>query len=428
LVGGLKSAVRAVACTPVGSRHNLALCGCADGTARLLDLDRANPRQGARDLAPCHRGAINGVAFSPDGERCATCGDDRAIRLWETATGALLSCLSEAHRNDITSVQFISDSRLLSAGRDHRLVVWDVEPSKTPVKVGPDFEGRGGDVAQVGVSPDGQTVLFDQGRELSLLSLADKEIRGTLQDPADATNFSTLALFAPDGKMILTNGSAPGGLRLWRTPSGAARASELRQLVWTKGAVTCGAFAPANGAFLVTGTQDHQVLVWTMPEKKEVESCLEGRLTRVEKALDMQSRQVRVWADLSNPGWLLPGSRATMVISPIASQTVGPTCNRASLTGGGNRPAAAGVCLGVRLTVMGKTICISSPCVWGALCGSISRDEEGRSVLRGGSRQRRKGGGNVFEGKILAIAPSGIRIDRWRRNRGSGEDHLGKVA
>jgi hypothetical protein len=241
--GGLKSAVRAVACTPPGSRHNLALLGCADGTARLLDLDRADRRQGARGLGQCHRGSINGVAFSPDGQRCATCGDDRTIRLWETATGALLSCLSAAHRNDITSVRFISDSRLLSAGRDNRLVVWDVEPGKPPVPVGPDFEGRSGDVAQVGVSPDGQTVLFDQGRELSLLSLADKEIRGSLENPAVATSFSTLALFAPDGRTILTNGPAPGSLRLWRTPSGAARASELRQLVWAKGAATCGAFA-----------------------------------------------------------------------------------------------------------------------------------------------------------------------------------------
>jgi hypothetical protein len=56
-----------------------------------------------------------------------------------------------------------------------------------------------------------------------------------------------------------------------------------------------------------------------------------------------------------------------------------------------DRPAAAGVCLGVRRSVMDNTVCVSSPCVYGALCGSVSGDEEGRSVLCGGSRQRRKG-------------------------------------
>src|SRR5262249_23763709 len=147
--------------------------------------DRANPRDGACGRTRRHWGAINGVAFSPDGERCATCGDDRMIRLWKTATGALLHCLPEVHRNDVTSVQFISDGRLLSAGRDRHLVVRDVEPGKPPVPVGPDFECRGGEVAQVGVSPDGQTVLFDQGRELNLLALADKSACGrTCPTPA----------------------------------------------------------------------------------------------------------------------------------------------------------------------------------------------------------------------------------------------------
>jgi WD40 repeat protein len=317
LLEGLKSAVRAVACTPVGSKHNLVLFGCADGTGRLLDLDKINGNEKPRDLAERHQAPINGVAFSPDGSRCATCSDDRTICLWKTETGELLHRLPAVHRNAVTSVQFAADKRLVSAGRDNRLVVWDVESGKPPVRVGPYFEGRGGEVAQIGVSPDGKIVLFDQGKELRLLSLvANKQIEGTLQNPSEAMNFSTMALFAPDGKSILTNGSAPGKLQLWRTPTLHGRASELRQLVWTKGMATCGAFAPED-SFLVTGTQDHQVLVWTMPEKKEVESRLDGHLILVEKHLDTQSRQVRVWAELQEtPSWLIPGSRATIVVLP----------------------------------------------------------------------------------------------------------------
>src|SRR5262249_46643666 len=58
---------------------------------------------------------------------------------------------------------------------------------------------------------------------------------------------------------------------------------------------------------------------------------------------------------------------------------------------GADRPAAAGVCLGGRLAVMDNTVWVSSPCVQGALEGSISADERGRSVLCGGSMQRRNG-------------------------------------
>jgi WD40 repeat protein len=316
LLEGLKSAVRAVACSPDKSKHNLVLFGSADGTGRLLDLDKISSNEKPRDLAERHQAPINGVAFSPDGSRCATCSDDRTICLWETETGKLLHRLPPLHRNAVTSIQFASDKRLVSAGRDNSLVVWDVEAGKPPVRVGRDFEGRGGEVAQIGVSPDGTVVLFDQGRELRLLSLADKHIEGTLLNPSEAMNFSTMALFAPDGKSILTNGSAPGKLQLWRTPPKHGRASELRHFVWTKGTATCGAFAPED-SFLVTGTQDHQVLVWTMPEKNEVESRLGGRLILVEKHLDTQSRQVRVWAELKEtPSWLIPGSRATIVVLP----------------------------------------------------------------------------------------------------------------
>src|SRR5262249_5205281 len=102
----LNRVARAAGCTPPGSEHNLVLFGCADGTAGLLDLDKISPDAAARDLAERHQKAINGVAFSPDGERCATCSDDRTICLWKTETGELLYRLPAVHRNAVTSVQF----------------------------------------------------------------------------------------------------------------------------------------------------------------------------------------------------------------------------------------------------------------------------------------------------------------------------------
>jgi WD40 repeat protein len=310
---GLSSAVRTAACTPPSAKRDLVLFGTADGVGRILDLNKRDA--GPRELSQRHEGAINACAFSADGEVCATSGDDRAICLWETETGELRHRLPALHRSYVTSLEFTADNRLVSAGRDGRLLVWDVTPGKPPVRRGPDFEGRGGEVARLGVSPDGQSVLFDQGKELRLLSLADKQIRGVLQNPPGAPDFWGMALFAPDGRTILTNGSAPGRLQLWRTPDAQGRASELRQLVWATAAATCAAFAP-DGSFAATGTQDHQVLLWDMPGKAEVESRLTARLTLVDRHLDTRSRQVRVWAELDNPGWLIPGISATVVIPP----------------------------------------------------------------------------------------------------------------
>jgi WD40 repeat protein len=317
LLGGLRSAVRAVACSPADSQRNLVCFGCADGTVRLLDLDDVEKKP--LEMSERHRRAVHGIAFSPKGDVIATCSDDRSICLWKTETGALLHRLVNAHSGPVTSVRFATDKRLVSAGEDKRLIVWDVEAGKPPRAIGPRFDGRGGEVQTLDVSPDGKTVLFDQGKELRLLTLEDnKQIAGSLQNPSDELDFSTMALFSPDGKTILTNGAAPGRLQLWRVPVRQTRGSELRKFIWSsdKGTATSGAFA-ADGSFAVTGTLDHKVLVWSMPSKEEVESRLEARLTYLERSLDTRSRHVRVWAELEGPEWLLPGMQATMVIQPL---------------------------------------------------------------------------------------------------------------
>jgi WD40 repeat protein/biotin carboxyl carrier protein len=307
------SSVRAVATSPATAKNNLVLTGAADGTGRLLDLD--NLKEAPVMLAERHTGPINCVAFSPDGQTCATGGEDRMICLWDTATGKMKHRIPAAHSAPVTSLQFASDSQLVSAG-GKSLTVWNLAGGRPMRDPNLDFEQRGGDVARLGVSPDGKMVLFDQGKEIRLLSLADKGLEGVVQNFAGARPFTTLALFAPDGKTILTNGGAEGRLQLWRSPAGHHRAAELRQFVWNSGAVNGAAFAP-DGSFAVVATQDQKVLVYDMPKAEEVESRLTGQITYVEKALDNSSRQVRVWAVLKDvPEWLTPGGTATMVIEP----------------------------------------------------------------------------------------------------------------
>jgi WD40 repeat protein len=126
-----------------------------------------------------------------------------------------------------------------------------------------------------------------------------------------------MALFSPDGNTILTNGNAAGRLQLWRTPTAKTRGAELRQYVWSSGQATCGAFSP-DGKLAVTGTQDNRVLVWQMPDRMEAEAAQAGQLTFVEGFLDTSLKQVTVRAMLENPGWIIPGSAATIVVPPAS--------------------------------------------------------------------------------------------------------------
>jgi WD40 repeat protein len=304
--------VRAVACTPPGAPSHLCLAGTADGAGVLWDLESG---QKVGELAGRHTGPINSVAFSPDGKGCVTGGDDQTIRLWHSADGRLRYRFPTIHRDRITSLQLTRDGRLLSAAADATLLLWKVGPERAELAARP-FERRSGDVPVLGISADGGRLLFDVGKEVRVLSLPEKQTDGVLRRLSGTTGFTTLALFAPDGRTILTAAASEPRLQLWNAPDGYTRPHEVCQLVWKGLPASCAAFAP-DGSFLVTGMKDRQVVVWPMPAAEEVGEQPKAEITLVEPYQASGSSQVRIWAEIDNPkGRLLPGSSAILTAYP----------------------------------------------------------------------------------------------------------------
>ena len=63
---------------------------------------------------------------------------------------------------------------------------------------------------------------------MRLRSLSDRtQVEGRLRNQPGSASFSTMALFAPDGKTILTNNNSESRLQLWRTPPALSRAIEV---------------------------------------------------------------------------------------------------------------------------------------------------------------------------------------------------------
>jgi WD40 repeat protein len=325
--------VRTVACTPRGSKHNFAVSGTADGYIRLWDLnsDKEAPVWVRREENPS---PISALAFSPDGRWFAAGDENGFIRLHDTVTGEPVYAFdaergaAQRHEGAVTSLSFTPQCRLVSASRDNTLRIWNLH--EKGVVAGPVITGRGGSVADLGVSQDGGWALLDQGKVLHVLSTQDGRPVAQLVNPSGAHSFETVALFSPDARMILTAGAPEGRLQLWKAPSGGSRGYEVRQLVTSERLeVTCAAFSYNAGldntGFAVSGTKHGYVYLWPVPTAEQVErqSITGLQLNQVDPTVDTSTRLLRIGVDVHNPvdaqnpyGKLMPGRPVTLVLHP----------------------------------------------------------------------------------------------------------------
>jgi len=67
------------------------------------------------------------LAFSPDNRLIASGSYDSCVKLWNTTTGKLEKTLA-GHHGKVNAVCFSpkGDGLVLSAGSDHRVILWDV--------------------------------------------------------------------------------------------------------------------------------------------------------------------------------------------------------------------------------------------------------------------------------------------------------------
>lgn len=205
--------------------HVLSLAFSADGTrvvsggednsARLWDVSRG------REIRPFlgHTDEILAVAISPDGKRVLTGSNDRTIRLWDASSGRALRVL-EGHTERVSSVAFSPDGkRALSGSWDHSVSLWDLEKGQELRRM----NGHASYVTCVAFSTDGKRALscsydktvrlwdLDSGKEIKKLEGHTKEVYSVA--------------FAPDGRQAVSGGNDTS-VRVWDLEGGSSRVLE----------------------------------------------------------------------------------------------------------------------------------------------------------------------------------------------------------
>ena len=171
----------------------------------------AGALQAARQV---FRGArsMTAVTLSPDGRTLATGGQDGLIRLWDAVSARELAAFP-GHPGGVSALVFGTGGRLVSAGADERVRVWDTAAGvATAVVLQPTADLR------IALSQDGRTLAIG-GRKLPGVWLLNPATSGKPRRFGEWAGEVTALAFLPHGDRVAT-GHPDGMVRIWDTATG----------------------------------------------------------------------------------------------------------------------------------------------------------------------------------------------------------------
>jgi WD40 repeat protein len=254
------------------------------GLAVLAGVLVLGVRRGGPVVLKGHMTRVLCVAWSPDGKRVVSGGNDRALKVWDAEKDGQALFTLEGHTAKVLCVAWSPDGDHIASGsEDGTLKIWDAETGREVRSL---KEGLR-DVYCVAWSPDGKRIACNG---------VGKPKPGDAQaDPLgpDQNNQSVRILDAPTGRVVLSleghpgrvrciawspdgkrlvaasydySGAGRGGVKVWDAASGR----EILSLQRPAGAVISAAFSP-DGKRIVTGSeQEATVQVWDAATGKEL--------------------------------------------------------------------------------------------------------------------------------------------------------------
>ncbi|HKA69804.1 MAG TPA: BTAD domain-containing putative transcriptional regulator [Actinomycetes bacterium] len=196
-----------------------------------------------------HDPDVNDVAFSPDGSMLATTGDDGTLKVWDPATGELLSTVSGGPQATVFGPSFSADGSLVAAAWTDQGTVRVVDLSTgRVVRTLPDIP----DPDQTAFSPNGRLLAVTGSSKVVVIDLDTGEEALDLQESGPAQGVA----WSPDGRYIAAAGLDAGG-QVWDASTGTLRST----VVGRTEVVTSVAWSP-DSTRLVTSGSDTAARIW----------------------------------------------------------------------------------------------------------------------------------------------------------------------
>ena len=145
-----------------------------------------------------HLDGVNSAAFSPDGARIVTGGEDRIAQVWDAASGRKLA-MFRAYPAPIYSATFSPNGQwVANGGKAPHAVLWDAANGRQ-VRT---FQGHSTNVWSVAFSADGQRIAG--GSEDGTAKVWNTATGEQLLTLKGHTNRIFSLAFSPDGRLIVT--------------------------------------------------------------------------------------------------------------------------------------------------------------------------------------------------------------------------------